>query len=244
MTGRSRPRRRSGGTFAQRRKGHLIGAAMALGLLAWGLGIWVSAGVGEGSENGGARAGATAAGGERTTGPVQIGDDFDWNIFDERLLIGYSENVFAGRVTEKVGTKTAHTTIPGDDEDPHTQYAVDVLEVVKATGPKPLATGESAIVDQLGGPGAKTGWAHVATAYSCHQLSVSSPLVVGREYLFATYYDAATRRHDVSAPPAGAKPIGSGANAEAVVSAYRRAAEQQIDPLSGKAPPCPRKDAS
>ena len=53
-----------------------------------------------------------------------------------RLLIGYSENVFAARVTERVGTEAAETSIPGDDETPHTQYVVEVLGVVKSEGSK------------------------------------------------------------------------------------------------------------
>jgi hypothetical protein len=226
---RHNPRRR-------RRTASWVVAAVALVLALWALLIWALAGAGgspedaaaEGPQNRPVSRGVAAE-----TGPelVHVQDEYDWDVFDERLLVGYSDNVFAGRVVEKVGSEAARTSIPNDDEDPHTQYAVEVLEVVEASGAEPVSAGGRAVVDQLGGRGERTGKLHVAAPLTCGQQVVGAPLSVGREYLFATIYDADERRYAISAPPAGAVELGGPEEREAVVAAYERAAREQVNPL-------------
>lgn len=240
--------RRRGGTQTQasgRRLGvRLIVAGVVLGVLAWGVGIAVVSQIGANEDtvnatNQGAVEGDADAQdiSRPNNGPcaaqvVCVVDEYKWDIYDKRQLIGYSENVFAGRVTERAGTKAAETTIPGDEEDPHTQYTVEVLGVAKSKGPKPLSAGDRVTVDQLGGPGAKTGKRHVAAPMSCGQQFVGGPLAVGDEYLFATRYDNDTSFHDVSAPPAGAEPVSSVGTREDNLTAYRLAADRELDPLA------------
>lgn len=222
----------------------LLVAGVVVFFIAWVVVIAIASQIGTDGDSASAADGDVAEGGAEAqnvgrpdNGPcasqvICIVDEYEWDIYDKRFLIGYSENVFAGRVTEKSGTETATTSIPGDEETPHTQYVVEVLSVVKSEGPKQLSAGDRATVDQLGGPGAQTGKRHVAAPLSCSQQSVGGPLAVGDEYLFATRYDADTGYYDVSAPPAGAEPVSSVGTREDTLTAYKRAADQQIDPLA------------
>ena len=249
---RHRPRRRVGANSAKSRAGgrplglRLLVVGITLCVLVWGVGIAVASQIGtdEGNSStenqeanavnaGNAGKAARPNGGPCASQVVCIIDEYDWDIYDKRLIIGYSQNVFAGRVTERAGTEAAKTSIPGDDEDPHTQYVVEVLGVVKSEGSEPLSAGDHATVDQLGGPGARTEKRHVAAPLSCHQQSVGGPLAVGDEYLFATRYDADNGHYEVSAPPAGAEPVDSVGTRKDTLTAYRRAADQQLDPLAG-----------
>jgi hypothetical protein len=170
----------------------LLVAGIALFIIAWGVGIAIASQVGtdedtariadQAADEGGAKGAVDAQDVSRPdNGPcasqvVCVVDEYEWDIYDKRFLIGYSENVFGGRVTEKSGTETAKTSIPGDEETPHTQYLVEVLGIVKAEGPKQLSAGDRTTVDQLGGPGAQTGKRHVAAPLSCSQQSVGGPL--------------------------------------------------------------------
>lgn len=238
--------RRGAGTPASRHRlgFRLLVAGIALFFIAWGVGIAIASQIGNDEDTASISEQVTDKGAADAqdvsrpdNGPcaaqvVCVVDEYEWDIYDKRFLIGYSENVFAGRVTEKSGTETAKTTIPGDDETPHTQYVVEVLGIVKSEGPKQLSAGDRATVDQLGGPGAKTGKRHVAAPLSCSQQSVGGPLAVGDEYLFATRYDADTGYYDVSAPPAGAEPVSSVGTREDTLTAYRRAADSELDPLA------------
>jgi hypothetical protein len=218
-------------------------AGVVLFVLTWGVGIAVASQIGNDEDRLRAADQNTDQGadaqdvGRPNNGPcaaqvVCVVDEYKWDIYDKRQLIGYSENVFAGRVTERAGTEAAKTSIPGDEETPHTQYVVEVLGVVKSEGSETLLAGDRATVDQLGGPGAKTGKRHVAAPMSCSQQSVGGPLAVGDEYLFATRYDAATGYYDVSAPPAGAEPVSSVGTREDTLAAYRLAADRELDPLA------------
>ncbi len=223
---------------SRRRNASWIVAVVVLVLALWALLIFALAGGGD--EGGDEEAAAEGPGNVPVSrgvpvdrGPelVRIQDEYDWDVFDERLLIGYSDNVFAGRVVEKVGDEAAWTSIPDDDEDPHTQYAVEVLDVVEAGGAAPVSSGGRVVVDQLGGRGEKTGRPHVAAPLTCGQQVVGAPLSVGREYVFSTLYDADERRYAISAPPAGAVELGGPEEREALVAAYERVAREQVDPL-------------
>ena len=231
------PTARRGARRGRSRTASWVVAAVALLFVLWALLIWGLNGAGGGDDEAAAPRGPesrpVSRGVSSDTGPeiVRIQDEYEWDVFDERLLIGYSDNVFAGRVVEKVGSEASWTSIPNDDEDPHTQYAVEVLEVVEAGGPKPVSAGGRATVDQLGGRGEKTGRPHVAAPLTCGQQVVGAPLTVGREYLFAAVYDADERRYAITAPPAGAVELGGPEERQALVAAYERAAREQVDPL-------------
>ncbi len=45
--------------------------------------------------------------------PVDQEIHYTFDIFDKRQLVGYSDNVFVGRVLKRVGDEPLKTTIPG-----------------------------------------------------------------------------------------------------------------------------------
>ncbi|HKH75835.1 MAG TPA: hypothetical protein VKA51_02645 [Rubrobacteraceae bacterium] len=158
---------------------------------------------------------------------------YTFDIFDKRQLVGYSDNVFVGRVLKKVGDEPLKTTIPGA-KPPQTQYSVAVLETIKSGGPDPLAAGDEAIVNQSGGVDPETGRQLVvigASATDGH--AADSPLRPGEEYLFATRYDPTEHWHAISAQPTGDVPLSGATERAEVVAAFTEAAAQQVDPLAG-----------
>jgi hypothetical protein len=219
-------------TTARRR---LIATGGALALLAWAaVLLWAFF---PGPEPTAARApDRPAHAGERHHAEtVEIFYNFD--IFDERRLVGYSENVFAGRVLAKVGDEPVPTTIPGEAR-PHVQYSVEVLETVKSSGPRPLEAGDEPVVAQEGGIDPKTGRPFAVEAFACGAQADDAPLRPGEEYVFATYYDAEMGWHALSAQPASNVPLEGAAEREALLAAFREAARHQIDPLAEGARPC------
>jgi len=159
-----------------------------------------------------------------------VGLNYQYDITDERFVIGLSENVFAGRVEEPTGREPAETSIPGDSR-PQTQYAVTVLEIVKSSGPSPLSPGDKATVNREGGISPKTGEEQVVDAHSCGAHILDAPLRAGAEYLFATYYEPARDLHTLVAQPTGAVPVSSSEEREALVAAYEEAARDQKNPM-------------
>lgn len=79
---------------------------------------------------------------ERSTPNAEAVYFFD--VKDKRKLVGFAEQVFLGRVVEKVGSESKETTNPGT-VIPQTQFSVDVLKVLKGE-----ISGEI-IVNQQGG---------------------------------------------------------------------------------------------
>ena len=94
---------------------------------------------------------------------------------DERQIVGRSTDVFFGRVVEQSGSEGAPTTKPGFEE-PQTQYAVQVSEVIKGDASGVLT------VNQLGG------YADDGHPDFPEVPGGDSLLEPGQEYLFATKY--------------------------------------------------------
>lgn len=96
---------------------------------------------------------------------------------DERQIVGGSTDVFFGRVVEQVGSEGAPTAKPGA-EQPMTQYAVEVTEVIKGD-----ASG-TVTINQLGG--------YVDDGHENHRhldlIEGDSLMEPGQEYLFSTNY--------------------------------------------------------
>ncbi len=176
----------------------------------------------------GASPGGTAA--QHQPRPDVVGLNYQYDITDERFVIGLSENVFTGRVEEPAGREPAETSIPGDSR-PQTQYAVTVLEIVKSSGPSPLSPGDKATVNREGGISPKTGEEQVVDAHSCGAHILDAPLRAGAEYLFAAYYEPARDLHTLVAQPTGAVPVSSPEEREALVAAYEEAARDQKNPM-------------
>jgi hypothetical protein len=166
-----------------------------------------------------------------TEGRVQ----YDYDVYDERRLIGVAENVFLGRVLSKIGEKPVKTSIPNDPGRPFAQFHVRVLEPIKASGPRPLKPGDGAVVAQEGGH--ERGRPYVLVGEACGKEQQDEPLEAGREYLFATYWDGGPGWHVLTAQPAGNRPVEK-ARREGLLARYREAAVTQVDPLAGEAPAC------
>ncbi len=170
--------------------------------------------------------------------PVEQEIHYTFDIFDKRQLVGYSDNVFVGRVLKRVGDEPLKTTIPGA-KPPQTQYSIAVLETIKSSGPHPLATGDEAVVNQSGGVDPETGRQLVVVGVSAtdgHRgvgHATDAPLQPGEEYLLATRYDPSERWHAISAQPTGDVRLSGATERGAVVAAFREAAAHQVDPLAG-----------
>ena len=160
---------------------------------------------------------------------------YDYDVYDERQLIGVAENVFLGRVVSKIGEKPVKTSIPDDPGRPFAQFHVQVLESIKGSGPHPLEAGDGAVLAQEGGH--KRGGVYVLVGEACGKEKRDEPLEPGREYVFATYWDGGLGWHVLTAQPAGDRPI-EGARRATILARYRDAAATQVNPLVGEAPPC------
>lgn len=151
---------------------------------------------------------------------------------DPRALIGFSENVFVGTVVEKVSEVPLRTTIPNSPGQPQTQFSVDLGEpVLKSGGPRPLRAGDSAVVDQMGGIDPATGKDYVVETVVGGAHFTDQPLEPGKAYIFATRFDKRRGFHTISAQPQGDVLITGNPEGEATLELYKRAADDQVDPL-------------
>ena len=171
-------------------------------------------------------------------GVIEARVHYDYDVYDRPRLVGVSENVFLGRVVSKIGEEPVKTSIPGDPGRPFAQYHVEVLKSIKGSGPRPLGAGESAVVAQEGGR--KGGKVFVRVGEACGVKKQDKPLEPGREYVLATYWDGDLGWHFLTAQPAADHPVEEASRA-AILASYREAAEEQVNPLAGEAPPCPRR---
>lgn len=149
---------------------------------------------------------------------------------DPRRLIGFSENVFVGKVEQKVSEVPLKSSIPNDDGEPQVQFRVQVAEIIKSTGPEALETGEKAVVDQMGGIDDETGEPYVVNTITGGAHFTDKMLETGNEYLFATRYDPARGFHTIVAQPHGDVLLTKSEEGAATLELYRRSAEDEIDP--------------
>lgn len=168
-------------------------------------------------------------------GVIEARVQYNYDVYDRPRLVGVSENVFLGRVASRVGEEPEGTSIPGDPGRPFAQFRVRVLRTVKASGPRPLEANESAVVAQEDGH--KNGKVLVRVCEACGKQKRDEPLEPGREYVFATYWNDDLGWHVLTAQPAADYPVERDRR-EAILSSYRDAAEEQVDPLAGGTPPC------
>ncbi len=166
---------------------------------------------------------------------------YSYDIEDERIVIGLSENVFLATVTRKVGEERAETSIPGDPGRPQLQFRVRVVGSAKATGPAPLRPGKTATVNQEVGVDPESGRIVPVGAAYCGQHRRDALLRPGSSYVFSTYYEPGRNLHTLIAQPTGAVPVASEEEGRALIAAYRRYEAEEIDPATGRiegAKPC------
>ena len=152
-----------------------------------------------------------SGGGDRAQngGPRPTEDEivYGYDIYDERLVIGLSENVFLGLVRREEGHRSIPTSIPDGPGAAQTQFSALVLRSIKARGPEPLSKGEVALVSQYGGADPETGRPISVVGYSCGRHVEALPLEPGRRYVFATVYRPQGPFHLIVAQPTGALPV-------------------------------------
>lgn len=150
---------------------------------------------------------------------------YGYDVYDERLVVGLSENVFLGLVLREAGHESIPTSIPGRPGPAQTQFSVEVLRSVKSGGPRPLSVGQDALVSQYGGPNPETGRPIRVVGYSCGRHIQAMPLEPGRRYLFATVHRPQGPFHLIVVQPTGALPVQGPPGP--VLAAYERARRDQ-----------------
>ena len=150
---------------------------------------------------------------------------------DPRRLIGFSENVFTGRVVRKVSEVPLESTIPGSEGAPHVQFLVTAGRVIKSSGAMSLVEGYEAIVEQMGGTDPATGETYRIETVTGGEHYTDTILEPGNEYLFATRYDRVRGFHTITAQPHGDVPLTDNPEGRATLELYERAAEDQVSPL-------------
>lgn len=98
-----------------------VQVALALAVLAAGVLAWYATSAADGDT-------------VKAVGEAHVAYAFD--VKDEKLLVGASDNVFVGRVVEKVGVSGLDSVGVSDQLDvpiPRTQFSVAVLENVKGS---------------------------------------------------------------------------------------------------------------
>ena len=225
-----------------------------LGVAALALAVWVGLGFMAWRLDSGAAEDAHAEDGHASHSPrtEEIEVLYTFDTTDARKLVGYSDNVFIGRVERSRGMERLETSDPDRPGQPHTRFDVQVIESIQSGGPEPLAVDDVAQVDEVGGISSERGseradgsiseaTSYVVTAVVEEETYPDTPLQVGAEYLFCTRYW--NEAHAVSAQPHGkvllSEPSEGGDpaavdNREDLVEIFRTAARSPVDPLDGQ----------
>ena len=149
--------------------------------------------------------------------------DYAFDPKDERKLVGFADNVFFGRVVQRVGTEGLPTSKPGETIK-QTQFSVEVGENVKGQ----LAG--TVTVNQEGGRDEQAG---------ALELVEGDPLLTpGQEYLFVTRYDEGNDWHTIAAQPYGDVKVKDGADKKALKDKFEKAKKEEIpyDPAAPQSP--------
>jgi hypothetical protein len=132
---------------------------------------------------------------------------------DDTDLVGFADNVFVGRVKERVGSTGVTPARPYGS----TRFAVEVLENVKGR------LGGTVSVGQEGSFDAERG---------CLMLAEDDPLLEpGQEVVFFTRHDEERGWHQIVTPGYGDVRIEDRGHREELVRRFERARKNQTDPL-------------
>ena len=153
--------------------------------------------------------------------------DYAFDVRDERKLVGFSTNVFFGRVLDRSGSEGIPTSVPGETVK-QTQFSVEVGENIKGE------LSGTVTVNQDGGA-ADDGHAD----HEHLELVEGDPLLVpGQEYLFATRYDAQKGWHTIAAQPYGDIKVKDKTNKKALKDKFEKAKKEEVpfDPAAPQSP--------
>ncbi|MFO7296390.1 MAG: hypothetical protein C0P72_010255 [Clostridia bacterium] len=143
---------------------------------------------------------------KEVTRPAIIRATFVTDFKDPRKLVGYSDNVFVGRVIEQTGVIERAGT-------PETQFKVEVLENIKGK------LEGTVIVNQQGGYDRETGRLYL--------MEGDTLLQPGKMYLFATGYDKEYNFHTL-VPVFGDIPIENITKRAELVKKFKQAHAEEI----------------
>ncbi len=176
---------------------------------------------------------ATDGGTVKAVGEAHVAYPFD--VKDERLLVGDADNVFVGRVVEKVGASGLDSVgVPEqwDVPTPRTQFSVEVLNNVKG------ALQGTVTVSQDGGYveyAADRDYpeAGVQAGERVRELILveGDPLLEpGQEYLLVTKQDQERGWHQITAANVADIKIKDETQRKALVNKFEKAKQEQKDP--------------
>ena len=162
-----------------------------------------------------------ASGAPGGSAPVCVGGaiaDPAFDVSDERLLVGFADNVFVGRVVEEVGSEVRASGV-NSPFMPRTRFSVKVVENVKGNlGGTVTVVQDGAYLPERG----------------CVVLVNYDPLLgPGRTYMFLTGGDGGRDgSQQIVAPGYGDVPVDDRTDRRALVRLYEKAVEEQRDPFS------------
>lgn len=149
------------------------------------------------------------------------------NISDDRVLVGFSDNVFIGRVIEKTGSES-NTPPPEADSpgfSPQTQFSVEVLENVKGN------LSGTVTVSQYGGYEELFG---VEVPFWKNLVDGDELLRSGQTYLFVTRYNERDGWHSIVANNYGDLPIQNQTDYEKKLERFEEAYRNEIPPETSR----------
>ena len=160
---------------------------------------------------------------------------FAFNVEDNRQLVGFADNVFVGRVMERVGSdsvKNVGPAVEGAPPTPTTQFSVEVLQNIKGK------LNDTVNVSQTGGQveyaatedfpeeGIKKGQ-RVRQLVLLEEDPLLNP---GEKILFVTRYDPAKDRHTIVGSLFGDSRIKDEQDRKEKVARFEEAEKNQIEP--------------
>ena len=165
---------------------------------------------------------ATTIGGRSVVGGAEADEGFD--VTDERLLVGFAENVFVGRVVDRVASAEMKVSGP-DPGPPVTLFAVEVQQNIKGE----LPVGEKVTVGQMGG------YSKADSAVQLYGDDMENPdplLEPGQEVLFVTRPSGSGDWLQITTSGYGDVRIKDKEERRKLVEKFKKAKEKQIDPAN------------
>ena len=136
--------------------------------------------------------------------------------YDDSDLVGFSDNVFVGRVEERVGSTGVTPARPWGS----TRFSVEVLENVKGRLGGGVTVGQDGAYDKGRG---------------CVALAEDDPLLrPGQEVMLFTRRDEGRGLHQIVTPGYGDVRIEGEGEREELVRRFERARKNQTDPTPGR----------
>lgn len=140
-----------------------------------------------------------------------------FDVTDKRLLVGFSDDVFVGRVIKQVGSQGAPSLGEGTSLLPQTQFKVSVKDAIKGD------LNGTVIVNQSGGTDAETGELYLVDG---------NPLLEPKQtYLFSTKYSPENDWHEIVVEGYGDVPFKnkSEKKQKELKEKFKKAKKNQID---------------